>query len=115
MDLQTVVQTEVRKTKTNIVHECIYVTSRKMVQANIFAGKEEGCRCRDEWTQGGKGEEGCVGRRKCRVHTSACKTSSCWGPVTKCTHLSSALCGGPEGWDEGLGGKSRREGIYVHI
>ena len=40
MDLQTVIQTEVRKRKTNIVHECIYMKSRKMVQINIFARKE---------------------------------------------------------------------------
>jgi len=58
MDLQTVIQTEVRKRKTNIVHECIYMKSRKMVQINIFARKEQRCRCRDERTQGDKGEDG---------------------------------------------------------
>ena len=40
MDLQTAVQTEVRRRKMNIVHECIYVKSRKMVQTNIFAGRK---------------------------------------------------------------------------
>lgn len=51
----------------------------------------------------------------CHIYASVCKIASWWEPVTKHAHLSSALCGDPEGWDEGLGGKSRREGIYVHM
>ena len=38
MDLETVIQSEVtRKRKTNIVYQCIYSESRKMVQMNQFA------------------------------------------------------------------------------
>ena len=38
MGLETVIQSEVRKRKTNIVYYRIYVEPRKMVQMNRFAG-----------------------------------------------------------------------------
>ena len=37
MGLETVIQSEVRKRKTNIVYQHIYVESRIMVQMNWFA------------------------------------------------------------------------------
>ena len=41
MDLESVIQSEVRKRKTNIlILMHIYVESRRMVQMNLFAGQE---------------------------------------------------------------------------
>ena len=40
MDLETVIESEVRKRKTNIVYFHIYVEPRKMVQMNWFAGQK---------------------------------------------------------------------------
>ena len=36
-DLETVIQSEVRKRKTNIIYKHMYVESRKMVQMKWFA------------------------------------------------------------------------------
>ena len=36
-DLETVIQSEVRKRKTNIIQYCPYVESGKMIQMNLFA------------------------------------------------------------------------------
>ena len=58
MDLESVVQNEVRKRKTNIIYQCTYVETRKMVLMNLFAGEREGHGHR-EWTCGhGGGKEG---------------------------------------------------------
>ena len=52
MDLESVIQSEAsqkeRKKKTNIIHLCVYLESRKVVQMNLFAGQEERCRCREQ-------------------------------------------------------------------
>ena len=57
MDLDSVIQSEVsqKEKKKNIVYECIYVESRKMVQMNLFAGQEYKCSCRERMC--GRGEE----------------------------------------------------------
>ena len=60
MNLESVIQSEVGRRKTNIVYYCIYMESREMVQLSLFSGQEEGCRCRG-WTRGhseGMGGEG---------------------------------------------------------
>ena len=55
MDLESVVQNEVRKRKTNIIYQCTYVETRKMVLMNLFAGEREGHGHRvDMWTWWGK-------------------------------------------------------------
>ena len=38
MDPESVIQSEIRKRKTNIVYQCMYVQSRKMVQMNLIPG-----------------------------------------------------------------------------
>ena len=40
MDLETVIQSEVRKRKTNIVYKRIYVEPRKTAPMNWFAGQK---------------------------------------------------------------------------
>ena len=37
MDLETFIQSEVRKRKPNIIQYCLYVESRRMIQMNWFA------------------------------------------------------------------------------
>ena len=37
MDLETVIQSEVRQKEKNIIYSRIYIESRKMVQMNVFA------------------------------------------------------------------------------
>ena len=59
MDLESVIQSEVRKTKTNIVYKCMHVKSRKMVQMNLVPGQEPKCRCRQQmYGHGAGGHEG---------------------------------------------------------
>lgn len=58
MDLELVIQSEVRERKTNIVYERMYVESRKkMEQMNVFAGQEWRSRCREQ-TCGPRGRGG---------------------------------------------------------
>ena len=40
MDLETVIQSEVSQKKKNIIYQCIYMESRKMLQMNCFAGQK---------------------------------------------------------------------------
>ena len=41
MDLQSIIQSEVsQKEKINIVFQCIYTESRKMVLKNLFSGQQ---------------------------------------------------------------------------
>ena len=54
-DLETVIQSEVhQKEKTNIVHPCIHVKSRKRTQGNLFAKQKWGHR---------RGEQTCIPKR----------------------------------------------------
>ena len=48
MDRGTVIQSEVRKRKTNVIYKCMYVEPRKMVQMNWFAGQKLRHRCREQ-------------------------------------------------------------------
>ena len=65
---------------------------------------------KDLWTQGGKDR---VGRRdKLRdqhrqTYITICKTDSLGG-------LSPVLCDKENGWDEGLGGRLKKQGIYIY-
>ena len=40
MDLESVIQSEVRKRKTNIIYQHMYVESREMIQMNLSTGQE---------------------------------------------------------------------------
>ena len=40
---------------------------------------------------------------------------SWWEAAVEQRELSSVLCDDLEGWDEGLGGRRKREGMDVHI
>ena len=60
VDLETVIQSEVRKRKPNIVYERMYVEPRKMVQMNQFAGQKLRHRCREQ-TYGHQGGKTAVG------------------------------------------------------
>ena len=44
-----------------------------------------------------------------------CETESYWEAAVQHRELSSVLSDDPEGWDEGVCGGLRREGIYVYI
>ena len=44
-----------------------------------------------------------------------CETGSSWEAAAQHRELSSVLCDDPAGWDEGLGGRLKREGIYVYL
>ena len=49
---------KIRKRKTNIVYEHIYVEPRKTGQLSLFAGQEQRHRCREMWRPGGEGGVG---------------------------------------------------------
>ena len=54
INLKSVIESDVRKGKTNIVYQPIYVESRKMVQMNLFLGQEDRHRHRKQtWGSGG--------------------------------------------------------------
>ena len=40
MNLEPIIQSEIRKRKTNIIHQHIYMESRKMLLMNLFAGQQ---------------------------------------------------------------------------
>ena len=48
-DLESIIQSEIRKRKTN--KYCMCIESRKIVQVNLFAGQEKRHRCR-KWMCG---------------------------------------------------------------
>ena len=54
MDLEAVIQSEVRKRKTNIVYESIYMESRKRALVNLFKEKKRRYR-QTGWTCGHSG------------------------------------------------------------
>ena len=84
--------------------------SRKMVQINLSARQEERHRCR-EWTCGHSG--GRRGGMSCRVRIDAYTLPRIKQRASG-KQLSSVLCDDLDVWDE-VGGRSKREGIYVHI
>ena len=44
-----------------------------------------------------------------------CKIDGYWEAAVQHRELSSVVCDDPEGWDGVVGGRSKREGIYVYI
>ena len=63
MELKPVIQSEVRRRKTNTVYECIYMKSRKTVLMNLFIRKKWRGRYREQ-TCGYSGEKRGYGRTK---------------------------------------------------
>ena len=57
LDLETVIQSEVRKEKKQIQYNITHVESRKMIQVNLFAKQKQRHRCRQQM-QGHQGGEG---------------------------------------------------------
>ena len=43
------------------------------------------------------------------------KVDRWWEAAILLRELSSVFCGDLEGWDEGMGGRSKRKGVYVYI
>ena len=74
MDLETVIQNEVRKRKTNIVYQHIYVESRKMVQMSLFcrAGIEMLTQRTGGWTRSREGEGGMNWEVRIDIYTLIC-------------------------------------------
>ena len=56
MNLEPIIQSEIRKRKTNIIHQHIYMESRKMVLKNLFTGQQWRNRHREQTY--GQGERG---------------------------------------------------------
>ena len=49
------------------------------------------------------------------MYTAMCKKDSWWEAAVQHRELSSVLCDDVEGWDEGVGGRFKREGMDVYI
>ena len=79
MDLQSIIQSEVsQKEKINIVFQCIYTESRKMVLKNLFSGQQWRNRHREEaYRHGERGGEGVMyGKSNMKTYTTICKIDS---------------------------------------
>ena len=82
---------------------------------NLFAGQD-----RDAAVKNGHvdtvGREGRMNRdTETGTYTPPCVPSE-WEPALQCWELSSVLCGDLDGWDGvGVGGRLKRDGIYVYI
>lgn len=48
-------------------------------------------------------------------HATMCKLDSQWEPAIKHRKLSPILCDDLDGWDEAIGRRFRKEGIYVYL
>ena len=48
MDIETVMQSEVRKRKANITYSYIYMESRKIILMNLFEGQQRRHRPREQ-------------------------------------------------------------------
>ena len=49
------------------------------------------------------------------VYTTACEMDGWWEAAAKHRELSSVLCDGLAGWDEGVGGRPAREGLHISL
>ena len=49
------------------------------------------------------------------MYTAMCEKDSSWEAAIQHRELSSVLCDDLEGWDEGVGGRLKREGMDVYI
>ena len=81
MDLQSIIQSEVsQKEKINIVFQCIYTESRKMVLENLFTEQQWRNRHREQThghgERGGEGEM--YGKSNMETYITICKIDSQW-------------------------------------
>ena len=110
MNLESVIQSEVtQKEKTNIVHWCVYIESRKMELMNIFSGQEYRRRYWGHVDTGWGQLEG----QDWHIYTIMCKTDTC-GSTASHRELSSVLREDQGGtWEE----RGAQEGghICTHI
>ena len=57
MNLEPIIQSEVRERKINIIFQCIYMESRKMVLKNLFTGPRWRNRHKDRLMDMGRGKK----------------------------------------------------------
>ena len=74
MNLEPVIQSEVRKRKINIVYQCMYMESRKMVPMNLFAGQQWRNRHKKQtYGHGEEGEDEMYGESNTETYMTTCK------------------------------------------
>ena len=86
----------------------------KVIKMNLFLGQEQRCRHRERMGGHEKGERDEL--REQHWHMCiVCKIDGYWEADVQHRELSSVFCDDPERWDGVVGGRSKREGIYVYI
>ena len=89
-----------------------------MVQMKLFAGQEQRHRCREQACGHSGGREGEMNWEiGIDIHRLLCIKQIASGKLLHSRELGSVLCDDLEGWDRGggVGGRPKKEGIYVHI
>ena len=70
----------------------------------------------DLWTWGEVGEGEMYGKSNMESYITICKIDSQWEFAVWLRKLKQGLCINLEGWDgNGMGGRFKREGIYVYL
>ena len=92
--------------------------SRKMVLKNLFTGQQWRNRHREEtYGHGERGGEGEVdGKSNMETYIAMCKIDSQWAFAVWLRKLKQGLCINLEEWNgREMGGRLKREGVYVYL
>ena len=116
MNLEPILQSEVSQKEKDIIYECIYMESRKMVLKDLFAGQQWKNRNREQtYGHGKRGGEGeMYGESNTETYITICKIDSQWEFAVCLRKLKRALYQ-PRGvrWGERWEGVSKGRG-YVY-
>jgi len=112
MNLEPILHSEVSQKEKDIVYECTYMESRKMVLKDLFAGQQWENRNREQtYGHGKRGGEGeMYGESNMETYITICKIDSQWEFAVCLRKLKQGLCINLEGWDGERGTREVQEG-----
>ena len=115
--LESVLMSKVRE-RINIVFQCTYMESRKMVLKNIFTGQQWRKRYKEQtYRYGERGGEGeMYGKSNMETYITTCKIDNQWEFALWLRKLKQGLCNNLAGWDgEEDGREIQKGGVYAYL
>ena len=104
--------------RINIVFQCTYMESRKMVLKNIFTGQQWRKRYKEQtYRYGERGGEGeMYGKSNMETYITTCKIDNQWEFALWLRKLKQGLCNNLAGWDgEEDGREIQKGGVYAYL
>ena len=116
MNLEPILQSEVSQKEKDIIYECIYMESRKMVLKDLFAGQQWKNRNREQtYGHGKRGGEGeMYGKSNMEIYITICKIIAN-GNLLYGSEIKQGLHINLEGWDGEEDGREVQKGGDICI